>query len=135
MPLDEPFKDYVALLLRWKKRARESQFAHYTAANSFGRRGYCLGIPSAILATIVGSVVFASIGENPSKWAQVTVGLLSLLSAILISLQTYLNLDGLTEHHNTLGKEYGSVRRKIEAMTTEGAPPSMLKISMRFVNA
>lgn len=102
------------LLAAWHRRARESQFAHYTAANSYSLRNRWLGIPTVLLTALVGTSVFATLEEAPSTRDRLILGLISLAAAILASLHTFLAYPELAEKHRAAGARYGALRRHIE---------------------
>ena len=102
------------LLIRWLKRSRESQFAHYEAAKNLSKYNYFLGIPTVVSSGIVGTSVFASLGRTADPSLQIFVGLISVLAAVLAALQTFLRFSELDEKHRSIAARYGAVRRRIE---------------------
>jgi hypothetical protein len=104
------------LLEKWLKRLRESQFAHYEAAKSLSQSNYTLGIPAVILSTLVGTSIFASLGETPTSSVQIAVGIISVLAATLSAVQTFLGLSERASKHRAVAARYGSTRRRIEQM-------------------
>ncbi len=102
------------LLRRWLKRVRESSFAHYAAESSLNRLHLFLGIPATAFAALVGTSVFASLENNISSWIKIAVGLISIVTAILSGLQTFLRFAEKAERHRKTAVEYGVVRRSIE---------------------
>jgi peptidoglycan hydrolase CwlO-like protein len=102
------------LLKRWHKRLRESQFAHYESAKMLSRANLGLGIPVVIFSTLVGTSVFATIQSNPNLLIQITLGLLSMVAAVLASLQTFFRYSERAEKHRGVGARYGAIRREIE---------------------
>jgi hypothetical protein len=114
------------LLIRWLKRLRESQFAHNEASKNFNRYRYFIGIPSAILSTIVGTSVFASLGKTVDPRMQIIVGLISVLAAVLSALQTILRYSERAELHRSSAANYGSLRRKIEEILVQNKDDSEL---------
>ncbi|HYW20003.1 MAG TPA: SLATT domain-containing protein [Nodularia sp. (in: cyanobacteria)] len=108
------------LLISWYQRLRESQFSHYEAAKTFERINYWLGIPSVILSTIVGTSIFATIGESVDTKAQIMVGLVSVVAAALAGLQTFLRFSERAEKHRAVAARYGALRREIEEFLSVG---------------
>jgi hypothetical protein len=84
----------------------------------FGRRKYWLGIPAAILSTLVGTSVFASLQKQPELWQQIAVGLASVTAAVLASMQTLLGYSERAEKHRVAGAKYGALGRELEQMIT-----------------
>ncbi len=110
------------LLQRWRFRVHRVQLAHYDAARRFGRHHLLLGLPAIILSTIVGTTVFASLGQFADKESikliTVLVGLLSVTSAVFVSLQTFLRYSELAEKHRIIGARSTSLKHKIELLGT-----------------
>jgi len=109
------------LILAWLRRARESQLGHYQMATMLERRSYWLGVPVIVISGIVGTSVFASIAaEVVSVEAKLIVGALSVIAAILSSLQTFFKFAERAEKHKTFGARYGAIRRELESMHAGG---------------
>ena len=109
------------LLEDWYRRLRYAQFAHYEAAKAFDRMNYWLGIPAVVLSTLVGTSVFASLGEaQVDQRVQITIGLTSVLAATLAGLQTFLRFSERAEKHRITASKYGALRREIEEILSTG---------------
>ncbi|WUR15823.1 SLATT domain-containing protein [[Empedobacter] haloabium] len=120
-PPYHPPHDADALILAWLRRARESQLGHYEMATMLERRSYWLGVPVIVISGVVGTSVFASIAaEVVAVEAKLAVGALSVLAAILSSLQTFFKFAERAEKHKTFGARYGAIRRELEAMHASG---------------
>jgi hypothetical protein len=109
------------LLATWKGGLHRSLHGHYEAAKVAERKHYYLGVPAAVLSGIVGASVFAAINSTPEVWAIIVVGSISILSSILISLQTFLRFDERAESHRKCGVRYGSLDKEIAHVLV--APP------------
>lgn len=106
----------TSLAERWLKRLRESQFAHYEAAERLSRANTRLGIPVVIFSAMVGTSIFASLGssnELPTA-LRIAAGLISISAAVLASLQTFLKFSERAEKHRAIAARYGAIRRQIE---------------------
>ena len=68
------------------------------------------------LTTLVGTSVFATLQKRPEPWLQITVGLASVLAAILASLQTFMGYSQRAEKHRVAGAKYGALGRELEAL-------------------
>ena len=110
--------DSTKLLKDWYVRIRIAQRGHYQDASQLKRKNHFLGIPVVILATVVGAGVFTSIETNPSLYTQITTGLLSLLAAILASLQTFLNYSEKSEKHLNAARRLTGLKKEIEEILT-----------------
>jgi hypothetical protein len=106
------------LLTDWFRRARESQFIHYECGVWYGRLNYLLGIPTIILSTAVGTAVFASLETSTTGSERIVVGLVSILAAVLASLQTFLRFSERADLHRVSGSGYGAIRRSLEYLRT-----------------
>jgi len=102
------------LLENWLRRARECQYGHYAAASTLSSRNYWLGIPVVILTSLVGTSVFATLQHEVDIRFKIATGLVSVLAAVLASLQTFLRVSEKAEKHRAAGATYGAVAREIE---------------------
>ena len=108
------------LVLAWIRRAREAQFAHYEIANILSRRDKWLGLPVMLITAVVGTSVFASISSVAVTTEQkIAVGLLSVLAAVLSSLQTFFKFSERSEKHRTAAARFSAIRRKLEMLYVE----------------
>ena len=124
----EPFSN-VELLSDWKRRVRESQFAHYNAAKPLIRANYLLGVPVTILTTFVGTALFATLEKQAASTNfRLSIGFISVIAAVLASMQTFLRFSERAEKHRGVAARYGSLRRDIEALQAGGAPFDQTKL-------
>lgn len=107
-------QDVITLLLVWMDNAKRAQIAHFESANRFSRLNYWLGIPVVVLSAIVGTSVFATLQKSVTPHIQIAIGMISVLAAILASLQTFLNFNNRASKHHTTASEYESVKRQIQ---------------------
>jgi hypothetical protein len=120
--MNDPQSDWHAvepLLKDWRAKAWENQVSHHDAAQHYAKRHRWLGIPAVAFSTIVGTTVFAAFQkQTESSNTQTSIVLIisgvSILSAILTGMQTFLRLSELAEHHRAAGAEYSSIRRLID---------------------
>jgi len=108
----------------WYQRVSVTQRAHYLSADHFGRKKYWLGIPAVMISTIVGTSVFATLQKLPPAWLQISVGLASVLAALLASLQTFLGYGERAEKHRIAGAKYGALGRELEMLRASPEAPS-----------
>ena len=122
LPVMEPNE----LILRWRFRIHRMQLAHYETARVFDHHHLWLGLPVIILSTVVGTTVFATIQKSAQTdnvpWLQILVGLLSVLAAVLASLQTFLRFSELAEKHRVAGARFAALKHEIELIIA--MPPS-----------
>jgi hypothetical protein len=113
-----PPPDERALLEDWWRRCREAQWAHYASGTQLMRLHYLIGIPLVILAAFTGSAAFAAISHASTSALRWTVGVVSVLVALLGGLQTFLRLTDRAAAHRLAGADYARVRRLIEERLT-----------------
>lgn len=91
--------------------------AHTRCATLYDRRNLMLGVPVVGLTTIVGTSIFATLASAQQRvWISVLIALLSIGAAVLASLQTFLRYSELSQKHKAAAVEYGTLRRRIEAL-------------------
>jgi hypothetical protein len=73
-----------------------------------------LGIPAVVLSTTAGTTIFATLESVPDLRIRITVGLLSVAAAVLVSLQTFLRYAERAERHKSAAVRYGILRREAE---------------------
>jgi hypothetical protein len=116
------------LIKHWRFRAHRVQLAHYESARKFGHRHLWLGFPAIILSTVVGTSVFATLAKSADQvgrpWLQIIIGLLSVLSAVLASLQTFLRSSELAEKHRLAGARFANLKHDLELLATMPPPNS-----------
>src|SRR2546423_1498623 len=115
------------LVQEWFRRARQNQRTHYQFADHFARKTKLLGVPAIVISAVVGSAVFASVEHEASGAVKIALGLLSILAAVLASLQTFLSYPERAERHRVTSASCASVRRQLEllAATSDFSSPEM----------
>src|SRR5258708_5627449 len=106
-------EDLRLLILSWYRRARQAQLEHAMAASWARRSSVFIGVPTAVLGVIVGSGIFATINETTVKEWHIVAGLLSIASAVLAALQTFLRFDERSREHEAASRAYGIIRREL----------------------
>lgn len=110
--------DVELLITDWFRRVRESQRVHYECGTHYSRLNYFLGIPTIILTVIVGTAVFASLDKAASENQKIWLGMVSIMAAVLSSLQTFLGFAQRADRHRLTGSKYGALRRSLEFLKT-----------------
>jgi hypothetical protein len=112
-----PPEDARALVLKWIRRARESQLRHYTMADRLATRGKRLGLSVIGITAITGTSAFLSlVAKAVSPELHIAIGMTSISAAVLASLQTFLRYSERAELHRRAGARYGAVRRRLETI-------------------
>lgn len=114
--------DAADLIRHWRFRVHRVQLAHYEAGRRFGHLHLWLGLPVVALTTIVGTSVFATLQESTHTSIQIAVGLLSVTSAVLAGLQTFLGYATAAEKHRIAGARFASLKHQIELLATLPPP-------------
>lgn len=117
LPPYEPPVDENQLLLKWIRRARESQMSHYDMADLLSARDRQLGWLVTALTAFVGTAVFASLtAQAVSVELRVFVGVVSVAAAVSAALHTFMKYAERAEKNRSAGARYGAVRRRLEAI-------------------
>lgn len=105
----------------WLRRVAAAEHGHRLLADRMGRRNLLLGIPVVILTTLVGTSAFASLSNASSDSigtmgvdsdvVLVIVGTISVLAAVMSSLQTFLRYATRAEGHRIAALRYETLRR------------------------
>ncbi|MGD6808664.1 MAG: SLATT domain-containing protein [Candidatus Bathyarchaeia archaeon] len=105
-------------LQKWRNGIKIDHNSHLRAATHYTQRSQILGAIVVIFTTIVGTAVFTSIASNgtSSVVLQILAGFLSIIAAVLSSLNTFLNYGKLAESHRSAAVKYGNLRREIEQL-------------------
>jgi hypothetical protein len=116
MMSDAAWESAEELLSKWLRRAREGQHSHHEAGKALKRANYILAIPIIVITTGLGTAAFATLTTQLAGAWKVTFGALSIVAAVLSTLQTHMRYAERAEKHKALGAQYGNVRRRIESI-------------------
>jgi conflict system pore-forming effector with SLATT domain len=125
------------LLQDWRNRVYAAQAAYYQEAERLRRRQYQLGIPTVIVSSLVGTAVFADLDKVTTlRWV---VGSVSILAAVLASLQTFLKFGENATLHGVAADWFAAIRREIEELLVlpvdlRGNPKSCLDAIRQEIN-
>jgi hypothetical protein len=108
-------EDTEQLLHDWRNRAYAAQSAYYVMAGRYRRWNYQLGIPVVILSGLVGTAIFAD-WQTSMAYGQWLIGSVSILAAVLSSLQTFLRLADSAADHGAAAAWYSAIRRDTEQL-------------------
>jgi hypothetical protein len=120
------------LLQEWRKRVYAAQTAYYEVAERFRRLNYVLGIPVVVASGLVGAAVLSDKGDKRVGWV-------SVVAAVLASLQTFLKFGENTTLHGAAGDWFSAIRRDIEEVLalppeSRGKPKSCLDSIRKEMN-
>ena len=115
--LESPWTPEVVKLLReWSARAAASADAHYALCTRLSRSNIRFGVPVVVLTTFVGTSVFATLQHHVNTGLKILIGMVSVLAAVLASLQTFLRFGERAEKHRTAAEAWADLRRDMEEM-------------------
>jgi hypothetical protein len=104
--------DVERLYESWHRRSAAAETGHRRMSERMRRRYVLLGIPIVILTTVVGTSVFASLQHDTvSTPLRILVGSLSILAAVMSSLQAFLRYGTRAEGHRIATIRYETLRR------------------------
>ena len=111
-----------SLLEDWHFRTTRAQFGHQLQAEKTRSYHLVLGVPVVIFTTMVGTGAFAAINDTTSNFWKIAAGVISIMAAVLASVQTFLAFGERSDRHRTAATRYAGTRRSIElAITTRDA--------------
>jgi len=114
---ESPWTPEVVNLLRdWSARAAASADAHYALCTRLSRSNIRFGVPVVVLTTFVGTSVFATLQHHVNTELKILIGMVSVLAAVLASLQTFLRFGERAEKHRTAAEAWADLRRDMEEM-------------------
>jgi hypothetical protein len=74
-----------------------------------------LGVPAIVVSTFVGTAIFASLSSaTHGVVPTILFGMLSVASAVLAGLQTFLKYSELAERHKIAGARFADIKHQIE---------------------
>jgi FAD/FMN-containing dehydrogenase len=106
----------LKLLTDWRARAAKTSSEHYRHASRLARLNIRFGIPVVVLTTFVGTSVFATLQSDVHVSLRIGLGLISVLAAVLASLQTFLRFGERAEKHRSSAELWAALRREIDEM-------------------
>ena len=110
-------EELLSQATRYTNRCDIFSRAHFFASNDAQNKGRVLGIPVVILTTIIGTSIFASIGQNPDTELKVIAGVIAVAAAIASALHNFMNFAEITQKHRTAGAKWAELRREFELFT------------------
>ena len=112
----------AVLLEDWHFRVTRAQFGHQISADKTHIWHLLLGVPVVIFTTVVGTGAFAAINQETDNFWKVAAGTISIVAAILASMQTFFGFGERSDRHRIAATRYASTRRSIElALTSHDA--------------
>jgi hypothetical protein len=130
-PVSAWSKGVVDRLRDWGRRAAAAAEVHFETAERLSRLNVFLGIPVVVLSAVVGTGTFATLSDNVDMSVRIVAGSISVIAAVLASVQTFLRFGARAEQHRVAAERWSAIRREIEkvlALSPEqvGDPKQML---------
>jgi hypothetical protein len=110
------------LLRGWLLHCHKARDRHETSAREFDTWRYRLGVPVVALGAVVGTAVFASLGQRPEPWITIATGIVAVAATVLAALQTFLDYPGRADRHRAAAVRYKGFIRAIEQALTDDLP-------------
>jgi hypothetical protein len=118
------------LLRGWLQHSHKGRQRHDRAARRLDRARVWLGAIATAFAVLVSTSVFAALEKDASGSWKVALPIVSVLSAILSGLSTFLNLAERADKHRSAGVQYKAMIRELERRLSEGTDNSTITPSM-----
>ena len=118
-----PESELAILLQQWATGLRLAHIGSSRTAATYDKRRWGLGALSALVSGAVGTAVFASLSQNVGDAQTVIVGTLSVVAAILTSMNSLLDYSGRAQRHIDAATAYGGLRRELELACLDVVSP------------
>jgi hypothetical protein len=101
---------------------------HKISEKKYNKISYCMDIPNIIISTVAGTLSISSSGlfSGMEKQASVFIGILSLTSSILTTINSYFGFKKRSENHRLVSIQYQKIYLKIDlilGLKNEERPP------------
>ena len=125
------------LLAKWSDFAACYRWLHDRTEKQLSNSNNCITIPVIILSTITGSAsvgLSGLVGDDPTtqKYAQISIGMVSLITAIMTTLGNYFRFAQNSEAHRVAAVQWGKFNRMISAELAQ--KPNDRMDSLDFIN-
>jgi len=124
--------DIEKLLRRWRKQINTRHFEHKEAERKYTRLYYLLGVPTAILTTVVSSGILTTFQNcnvcteqcSPDasslcasdEYIRLAMGILGVVSLVLTSVMIFLNYGASGVDNKNASDDYGELVREIDTI-------------------
>lgn len=110
----------------WLLHAHKSRDRQDEAARRLDFHRYLIGVPATALAALAGTSTLATWQEETANEAiSLLAGIVAIMAAVLVGLQTFLNYGARAEQHRVAGARYKAVIREIERSVGSGLCPQI----------
>src|SRR5947209_14064163 len=123
-PVSPWSKAVLERLRDWESRAAAAAEVHFQTSEYLSRWNIFLGIPVVALSAIVGTATFATLAHDVNVGIRIAAGTLSVIAAVLASVQTFLRFGARAEQHRVAAERWSAIRREIEKALALSAAPA-----------
>src|ERR1051326_67576 len=109
-PVSPWSKAVIDRLRDWERRAAAAAEVHFQTAEYLARWNVFLGIPVVTLSAIVGTATFATLAHDVNVGIRIAAGSLSVIAAVLASVQTFLRFGARAEQHRIADQHSAAIR-------------------------
>lgn len=113
-----PLNDTV---LQWKAQAKAARDAHFDAARHSERMHLCLGAGAALLSALVGCGILVTLNLSPSYPMKILAVIISLLAAVLSSMNTLSNSSKRIAKHASAGCKFENLYKECQFLIDSNA--------------
>ena len=126
-----PLHDTVS---QWKAQAKAARDAHFDAARHSERMHLWLGAGAALLSALVGCGILVSLNASPSYPMKILAIVISLLAAILSSMNTLSNSSERIAKHALAGCKFENLCKECQLLLDSNSidQPSAEKLRKDF---
>jgi hypothetical protein len=112
-PVSKAHDEIVKEAARIEEAALYSSKGHFKSAELWGWSHMALGLPTVVLAAVVGAAAFARLDEDGQ-----VAGYLSIVVVVLTSIATFLNPNKKASEHLHAGNKYDALLNKVRIFRT-----------------
>jgi hypothetical protein len=112
------------LLLEWQTQISQRKKGHKEGEQKYKNIYFGLGIPCTILTAIISASIFGTFSSDCSnattsttdEWLRILSGVIALLSAVLMGVNSYVDPGGVREKHKSSADTYDEISHKIDTI-------------------
>lgn len=113
--------EMIHVLNRLKDNSQLSAYAHFGAAERMSNFHLWFGVPTALISVGLGSILVADLQNVVPDFIKWTAGALSLVAAVLSTLQMFFNPKEGKSKHREIANKYLAINRQTEVVLSQYA--------------
>ena len=114
------------MLLDWMRKIHQLEYAHRFESMNWNKWNYYFGVPSIIIAAIVGAI--SGICDIDTTLKNVVISIAGVIVAVLTGLQTFLKPQEQSEKHKLSSTTYEKLRHKLEYLMQFETDPNKIMV-------